>query len=62
MTDEQRKAQIAALLNERRGYEMYGNEQGVKDVDESLADIGYEAKPPAKRATRVGAAKKHTNL
>lgn len=50
MDDHQKAAYITALLEERRGYERRGNADGVKDVDEELRRIGYQAATPAKRA------------
>ena len=61
MTDEQRKAQIAALLREREHYTRHDKPERVKEVDAQLAAIGHEAKPPAKRATRAAPAR-HTKL
>jgi hypothetical protein len=40
MTDDR---MIAALLRERDGYALYGNEGGVAAVDEQLALHGYQA-------------------
>lgn len=51
MSDEQTSEQIAALLREREGYERYGNDQGVADVDAALRAIGAET--PHERATKA---------
>lgn len=51
---ERRADTIRALLEERRGYEIHGNTERVKDVDASLKAAGYSA--PKGRA----AAKKET--
>lgn len=52
-TDEKTKAQIAALLEERRGYEMHGKADRLKQVDEALKALGHKATPPAKRGTKA---------
>lgn len=46
------KAQIAALLRERRGYEAQGKADRVADVDAALALLGHEAAKPSSRAER----------
>lgn len=53
MTNEETKAYIAALLYEREGYARYGNDEGVKAVDEELSRIGGKAKAPSKKATKL---------
>lgn len=53
MTNEQKQAYIAGLLEERRGYEIYGNEAGLAAVDAELERLGHKAKAPAKRATKL---------
>lgn len=52
MTSEQRAAQIAALLEERRGYEIKGDADKVAQVDAELRAHGYEGAPPAARAEK----------
>lgn len=52
MTDEQRAAKIRALIEERRGYEMRGEQSRVDLVDKELRELGAEGVPPARRATR----------
>lgn len=59
LTDEQRAAQIAALIEERRGYEIHGQKDRVAEVDAVLSHLGHQAQAPAKRAqTRKAAGKK----
>jgi hypothetical protein len=53
MTDEQKKAHIAALLRERDGYERYGLTERVAEVDAELSRWGHRAQTPAKRATKM---------
>ncbi len=43
------QAYIDALLRERRGYEIHGKADRVKDVDAALAAAGY-TRPEAKKA------------
>jgi len=58
MTAEKRKELIAALIEERRGYVLYGNKDDVAGVDAELARLGLEGSPPARRsAKRVTKAK-----
>jgi hypothetical protein len=52
VTNEQKKAKVAALLTERRGYENRGLSDRVAQVDEELRRLGASAKAPAKRAER----------
>lgn len=52
MTDQQHKAYITALLNERAGYERMGQTERVKAVDAELARVGHKAAAPAQRATK----------
>lgn len=52
MSDETKAETIAALIAERRGYVMRGQDDRVKAVDEQLKRYGYEAKPPAARAVK----------
>lgn len=58
--DERRRSIIAALLRERRAYEIHGDKGGVKAVDAELRRLGHEAAPPAKRAERRPAPKAST--
>jgi hypothetical protein len=54
VTDEKRQDLIKALLEERRGYVLYGDAAAVAGVDAELARLGAEGRPKAKRAsTRV---------
>lgn len=53
MTDEQRKAMIAALLRERLGYDTRGLKHRVAEVDAQLRVLGH-GKAPAKRAQTRG--------
>jgi len=52
MTNEQRAAQIRALLEERRGHVLYNRPDRVKDVDEQLRNLGHSAATPATRAEK----------
>lgn len=52
MTNEQRKAYITALLDERRGYEARGLAEKVAAVDDELRRVGFDAGPPAKRSEK----------
>ncbi len=52
MTDEKRQDLIAAYIEERRGYEIHGNTEGVKAVNAELARLGAEGKPKAKRSQK----------
>lgn len=53
LTSEQRKAHIAALLREREGYERFGLDKRVAEVDEQLKAYGHNAETPARRATKM---------
>ena len=53
MTDEQKKAYIAALLREREHDEKYGTPEKVAEVDAELARVGFKARSPRQRATRM---------
>jgi hypothetical protein len=44
------KSRVAALLEERRAYELHGTQDQVAGVDAELKRIGHEGKAPAKRA------------
>lgn len=59
-SDEERKAMIAALLRERRGYEIHGDEGGMAAIDRDLKRLGHEAAAPPKRAERRPAPKATT--
>ena len=59
-SNEQIAAYIAALLEERRGYERAGDDAAVAGVDAELERVGHKAKAPAKRAERRPAAKTET--
>lgn len=58
MTDQERKAKISALLEERRGYEQRGLDDRVAAVDASLRALGAGGRAPAKRAEKRPAAAK----
>lgn len=57
-------AVIAALLRERRGYEMFDRPDRVAEVDAQLKELGYttstrgETKTKPERATKAGAEKR----
>ena len=51
-SDEITQAYIEGLLEERRGYEAKGDEDGVVQVDAELKRVGHKAKAPAKRAAK----------
>lgn len=53
MSKEQVKEQIEALLRERAGYERYGHDDRVKEVDAVLKALGHKGQAPARRATRM---------
>lgn len=55
MTSEQKQEYISALLEERRGYEMFGNADGLAAIDAELARVGHKAKAPSKRASKMTA-------
>ena len=50
MTDQERAGKIRALLEERRGYVLRGEQSRVDLVDKALRDMGHEGTPPVKRA------------
>ncbi len=52
MTEEKRKALIAALIRERDGYIRRGLEDRVASVDAELLRLGAEAAHPVRRANR----------
>jgi hypothetical protein len=52
VTEEDRKARIVALLEERRGYEQRGLKERVEAVNRELRRLGAEGAPPAARAER----------
>ena len=56
-TKEQTKAYIEALLRERAGLLINGDEEGVAAVDAELRRVGHKASAPAKRAEKRPAAK-----
>ena len=49
--DVQTRETIAALLEERRGYEQHGKDEKVAEVNAELKRLGHKGKAPAKRAT-----------
>ncbi len=52
MTNEQRQAYIAALLDERRAMEMHGKADRVAAIIAELSAFGHEGATPAKRAAK----------
>ena len=52
MTSEQRAAQIAALIEERRGYQQRGDTARMADVDAELRALGHEGTTPVARAEK----------
>lgn len=52
MTDEQRKAYLAALIEERDGYIATGDEYRAGLVSEELSKAGAEGAAPAARAEK----------
>jgi len=52
MTDEQRKAYLAALIEERNAYVANGDEYRAGLVSEELAAWGAEGAAPAARAEK----------
>jgi hypothetical protein len=52
MTDEQRKAYIAALIEERDGYLASGRKDRAADVDAELSRMGEGGAAPADRAEK----------
>lgn len=52
MTDEQTKAYIQGLLNERKGYEQRGLTERVEAVDVELARLAKRASKPSARAEK----------
>ena len=52
MTEEERTSKIAALLEERRGYELRGLNDRVAAVDAELRRLGAQAVPARKRAAK----------
>lgn len=52
MTDEQRKAYIAGLIEERNGYLASGRKDRAADVEAELAKWGEEGAAPAARAEK----------
>jgi hypothetical protein len=59
-TKEQNEAYIAALLRERVGRELDGDDDSMKKIDAELKRVGHQAKAPAKRAEKRPAAKGST--
>ena len=56
-TKEQDAAYIAALLRERGGREIDGDDEAVAVINAELRRVGGKAKAPAKRAEKRPAAK-----
>lgn len=49
-TTEQDAAYLAALVEERKGYEAHGDDDRLAQVDAELTRVRDDAKAPAKRA------------
>jgi len=58
MTDEQRKAEIAALLREKEGYVQHGKTERAEAVQAQIDRLTRRPKTPAQRATRMTAPKR----
>ena len=52
ISEENRKAYVAALLEEKKGAEQNGNEQAVKEIDAELRASGYYRGKDKPRAPR----------
>ncbi len=52
VTKEEQSGQIQALLQERRGYEVHGQTDRVKEVDKELKRLGAAAEKPSSRAQK----------
>jgi hypothetical protein len=52
VTNEQRKAYIKALLEEKQGYEARGLADKAAAVEHELRLVGHEAMTPQERASR----------
>lgn len=52
MSDEQRSAYIAALIEERDGYRASGREDRAAEVDAELSKWGEKGEAPAVRAEK----------
>lgn len=52
MNDEQRKAYIAALIEERDGYRAAGKPDRAAEVDAELSKWGEQGEAPAARAEK----------
>lgn len=57
MTNEEEKSKIAALLEERAGYERAGRKDRVAAVDAELKHLGHVAEKPVERAAKRPAQK-----
>jgi hypothetical protein len=54
MTKEQEQEYVAALVRELEGYKRDPRFQDrIADVEAELERVGFKAKPPAKRATKM---------
>ncbi len=60
--ESRKNAQIAALLDEKRGYLIHGRQADADAVDAELKRLGADPKPPAKRATKLKAKKPDAEL
>lgn len=60
--ESRRQSTIAALLRERRGYQIHGDDANAAAVDAELKRLGAAAKPPAKRATKLDKKKPDASL
>lgn len=50
--EQERRAQVEAVLTERAMYERQGRQDRVAGVNEQLRHLGHEGAPPQKRAER----------
>jgi hypothetical protein len=57
MNENEKAEQIAALIRERKGYEIRGLADRVASVDAALREIGAEGATPAKRSAKRPAGK-----
>jgi hypothetical protein len=60
MTNEERAAYIAAMIEERRGTVARGMDDRTAAIDAELARVGHEGATPAKRAAKRPAATTRT--
>lgn len=58
LTEERREALLAALEQERRGYETHGREERVRLVDAEITRLGGGAAPGVQKRPRRRAAER----